>query len=84
MDRIKDNISLDHLSRLLVDVHVDTSKIADSMLSAYQRALLELVFRGDAPNREKAGVRPRAPRRPSRGDPPPDTHPPTVQPHSVQ
>ncbi|KAF1792364.1 Tetratricopeptide-like helical domain [Phytophthora cactorum] len=31
MDRIKDNISLDHLSRLLVDVHMDSSKIVDSI-----------------------------------------------------
>ena len=53
MDRIKDNISLDHLSRLLVDVHIDSSTIVDSTISAYQRRLLNLVFDGDAENRDK-------------------------------
>jgi len=33
MDRIKDNISLDHLARLLVDVHTDSSRIIDSLIS---------------------------------------------------
>ena len=51
MDRIKDNISLDHLARLLVDVHMDSSKIVDSVISSYQRQLLQLVFCNDAPNR---------------------------------
>ena len=40
LDRIKDNLSLDHLSRLLVDVHQDSSVIVDSCLSAYQRQLM--------------------------------------------
>jgi len=35
MDRIKDNVSLDHLSRLLVDVATDSSTIVDSVISAY-------------------------------------------------
>lgn len=83
MDRIKDTISLDHLARLLVDVHVDTSKIVDSMLSAYQRSLLELVFRGDAPNRDKVRGCRRDACTPS---PPlmPALSLPTGQPHSMQ
>ena len=40
MDRIKDAISLDHLSRLLVDVQQDSSAIVDSIISGYQRDLL--------------------------------------------
>lgn len=56
MDRIKDNISLDHLSRLLVDVHVDSSTIIDSVLSPYQRSLLHLLFTGDAANRNKVNL----------------------------
>jgi len=56
MDRIKDNISLDHLSRLLVDVHVDSSKIVDSVISAYQRQLMNLIFMGDASNRDKVNL----------------------------
>jgi WD repeat-containing protein 35 len=56
MDRIKDNISLDHLSRLLVDVHIDSSTIVDSVISGYQRQLLELIFYGDAENRDKVNL----------------------------
>ncbi|TMW62516.1 hypothetical protein Poli38472_005134 [Pythium oligandrum] len=56
MDRIKDNISLDHLSRLLVDVHMDSSKIVDSVLSAYQRSLLNLIFSGQAASRNKINL----------------------------
>ena len=56
LDRIKDNISLDHLSRLLVDVQIDSSKIVDSVISQYQRDLLSLIFMGDAPNRNKINL----------------------------
>jgi len=56
LDRIKDNISLDHLARLLVDVHMDSSKIVDSVISSYQRELLELIFMGDAENRDKVNL----------------------------
>ncbi|OQR92707.1 WD repeat protein 35 [Achlya hypogyna] len=56
MDRIKDNISLDHLSRLLVDVQQDSSKIVDSVLSAYQRSLLNLIFMTEAANRDKINL----------------------------
>jgi WD repeat-containing protein 35 len=56
MDRIKDNISLDTLSRLLVDVTIDSSTIIDSVLSAYQRKLLALLYDGDAPNRDKVNL----------------------------
>eukprot|EP01029_Cantina_marsupialis_P017869 TRINITY_DN4028_c2_g1_i1.p1 TRINITY_DN4028_c2_g1~~TRINITY_DN4028_c2_g1_i1.p1 ORF type:complete len:886 (+),score=286.50 TRINITY_DN4028_c2_g1_i1:119-2776(+) len=56
MDRIKDNISLDHLSRLLVDVHIDSSTIVDSVISTYQRNLLNIIFLGDAENRDKVNL----------------------------
>ncbi len=56
MDRIKDNISLDHLSRILVDVQQDSSKIVDSVISKYQRDLLNLIFVGDASNRNKVNL----------------------------
>merc|ERR1712072_1459473 len=56
LDRIKDNISLDHLARLLVDVHMDSSKIIDSVISSYQRSLLELIFMGDAESRDKVNL----------------------------
>lgn len=53
MDRIRDNISLDHMARLLVDVQQDSSGIVDSIISQHQRELLNLIFLGDAPNRNK-------------------------------
>lgn len=56
LDRIKDNISLDHLSRLLVDVQQDSSCIVDAIISQYQREMLQLVFLGDAENRNKVNL----------------------------
>ena len=56
MERVKDNISLDTLSRLIVDVSIDSSTIIDSVLSAYQRKLLSLIFDGDASNRDKVNL----------------------------
>ena len=55
-DRIKDNISLDNLSRLLVDVQQDSSAIVDSVIAGYQRDLLQLIFLGDAGNRNKINL----------------------------
>jgi WD repeat-containing protein 35 len=56
LDRIKDNMSLDHLSRLLVDVHMDSSKIVDSVISQYQRDLQDLIYGGDAESRDKVNL----------------------------
>lgn len=56
MDRIKDNISLDHLSRLLVEVQADSSAIVDAIISVNQRELMQLVFLGDAINRNKVNL----------------------------
>eukprot|EP01035_Chromulina_nebulosa_P020795 gene20795-26959_t len=56
LERIKDNISLDHLSRLLVAVQQDSSAIVDALISQYQRELLQLVFLGDAENRNKVNL----------------------------
>lgn len=56
MDRIKDKISLDHLSRILVDVQQDSTKIVDSVISQRQRELLNLIFYGDAANRNKINL----------------------------
>lgn len=51
MERKADDISLDMLSRLLVDVQKDSSQIIGDLLSAYQRSLLEMIFSGDEMNR---------------------------------
>ena len=53
MEKIKDKISLDHLSRILVDVQEDSSKIVDAVVSQRQRDLLNLIFVGDASHRNK-------------------------------
>ena len=58
MDRILENISLDNLERrLLVDVHVDSSRIMESLLSNHQRDLLgQISFLGNTLNRDKVNV----------------------------
>lgn len=56
LDRIKDNISLDHLARVLVDVQQDSSTILVSLLSTYQRSLLDMIFLGDSLSRDKVNV----------------------------
>lgn len=56
MDRIKDKISLDHLSRILVDVQQDSTRIVDSVISQRQRDLLDLLFLGDSMNRNKINL----------------------------
>ena len=50
-DRLADNISIDMLCRVLVDLQLDSSRIADDLLSWYQRNLLDMMFLGDAANR---------------------------------
>ena len=50
---MSDHISLDLLSRLLVDVHQDSSKILGSVVSHYQRSLLDIMYMGAAESRDK-------------------------------
>lgn len=45
MDRKDDDISLDMLSRMLVDVHQDSSSIMNDLLSKYQQALMDMYVR---------------------------------------
>eukprot|EP00941_MAST-03F_sp_MAST-3F-sp1_P005659 g5659.t1 len=53
MNRKKDDISLDLLSRLLVDLTMDSTKIMEDIVSQYQKELLEIVFMGDSKMRSK-------------------------------
>eukprot|EP00949_MAST-11_sp_MAST-11-sp1_P000116 g116.t1 len=53
LDRQCDDISVDHLSRVLVDVHQDSSQIMNDLLSQYQRSLLDMIFMGDTAMRNK-------------------------------
>ena len=41
--RLSNDISVDMLCRLLSDIHEDSSVIVDSLLSHYQRKLLQMV-----------------------------------------
>ena len=52
-DKRGDNISIDKLSRMLVDIHQDSTKIMGDMLTPYQRDLMDIVFMGDTENRGK-------------------------------
>ena len=40
----------------LVDVHIDSSQIVDSVISSYQRSLMNLMYGGDASNRDKVNL----------------------------
>ena len=53
MDRIAKGISLDLLSRVLVETTSDTSRVADNLLTQHQRSMLELTFLNDAATRQK-------------------------------
>lgn len=56
IDRIKDNISINHLSRLLTGVHIDSSTILDTLLSQNQRNLMDLIFLSDSLHRNKVNL----------------------------
>jgi len=53
MNRNHESVSLDHLARLLVDIHQDSSKIMESVISSYQRKLLNMMFAGHQNTRDK-------------------------------
>ncbi|GLE10813.1 hypothetical protein PINS_up023064 [Pythium insidiosum] len=53
MDKLADKIYVDHLSRLLVDVDLDSSKIINDLLSPHQRSLMDMLFMDDARSRNK-------------------------------
>eukprot|EP00941_MAST-03F_sp_MAST-3F-sp1_P000708 g708.t1 len=53
LDRDEEHVSLDHLSRLLVDIHQDSSQIMKDLVSSYQQDLIDLVYMGDSKNRGK-------------------------------
>ena len=52
-ERIRNNMSLDHMSRVLVDILQDSSRVMDTILSTRQRSMLELVYKGYSMNRPK-------------------------------
>ena len=56
MDRIGHGISLDLLSRVLAETVMDSSTVAENLLTAKQRDMLNLAFLNDASTRQKYTV----------------------------
>ena len=55
-DRYVENVAMDHLSRLLVDAHIDSSIIIDNVLTNHQRSLLNCLYNDNANRRPKYNV----------------------------
>ncbi len=53
MDRKGDNMSLDLISRVLVDIQTDSTLIIDDLFTSYQHSLLSVVNNGDSKKRRK-------------------------------
>ena len=53
LDRVRNKISLDLLSRVLADLLQDSSELIDSLISEHQRQLLDITYYGDKANRDK-------------------------------
>ena len=56
MDKILNDISLDYLSRVMTDIHQDSSRVTESLTSERQATLLKMVFNGNEMNRNKVNV----------------------------
>jgi hypothetical protein len=56
MDRVKDEMAIDLLARLMVDIQMDSSSLLDSLLSPYQRSVLDVVYRGHVMQRPKFAI----------------------------
>lgn len=56
MDKILNDISLDYLSRVMTDIHMDSSQVTQSLTSERQATLLNMVFNGNEMNRNKVNV----------------------------
>ena len=56
MEAILNDISLDNLARVMTDIHIDSSKVTESLCSHHQGKLLEMVFNGNEMNRNKVNV----------------------------
>lgn len=51
--RPRDHVSVDHLARVLADIVQDSSRMMDTLLTDYQRKLLDLTYFGKSQNRDK-------------------------------
>ena len=53
-DRKADDMCIDLLARVLVDVHLDSSRITKDLISAYQMTLLETAFMNEYVHKQSA------------------------------
>lgn len=56
MEAVLNDISLDNLARVMTDIHIDSSKVTESLCSDHQGKLLSMVFNGNEMNRNKVNV----------------------------
>lgn len=56
MTKILNDIPVDWLSRVVTDIQVDSTTLSTSMMSPYQRDLLDTVYDGDVTNRPKFSI----------------------------
>lgn len=56
MEAVLNDISLDNLARVMADIHIDSSKVTESLTSEHQGHLLRMVFNGNEMNRNKVNV----------------------------
>jgi hypothetical protein len=56
MNRLAQDVSIDFLSRVLVDVQIDSSRVLHDIISDYHRNLLDVIYMKDAANRAKFNV----------------------------
>ena len=56
MNKILNDISIDYLSRVMTDIHMDSSQVTESLTSERQATLLRTVFNGNEMNRNKVNV----------------------------
>ena len=56
MEAVLNDISLDNLARVMTDIHIDSSKVTESLTSEHQGHLLRMVFNGNEMNRNKVNI----------------------------
>lgn len=52
-DRLADAINIDQLARLLVHIQLDTSVLANDLMGAFQRSMIDRIFQGETLTRLK-------------------------------
>ena len=56
IEKIKDNISLNHLTHIIVSIQQYSYRIVDYIVTQYQKDFLNVIFADDTPNRNKVNL----------------------------